>query len=252
MKQHTRNVPHSNSNSNNDNNQKIRIQNSGWYRVCEERVSGARACGGQLGSGDDFCWLFSATLRLASRNLYVSPQIKGSMFIAGVDTRQTAVAINTPVLLFLPKMLDGAVVLIVGSTTGLDFIILQLISTYCRVYVLGHQEETPAFERAKSRISCAHLHYLANDASSSDSESDADDNAHMNDMIAEFLRLESRLDLVIFSSVDNEEKVYLSLFAGSKLFTENLTVVSTSSLSTRSCRLSCQLPTATEAQTSLS
>ncbi|KAK9433163.1 hypothetical protein V1505DRAFT_186866 [Lipomyces doorenjongii] len=76
-------------------------------------------------------------------------------------------------------LLEDAVILIVGSTIGLDFIFLQFISSHCRVYVYGRPNESASFQRAKSRIRDINLKLLCR---------------------------ESRLDLVIFSSADNEEQ----------------------------------------------
>ncbi|KAK9467486.1 hypothetical protein V1512DRAFT_261299 [Lipomyces arxii] len=101
-------------------------------------------------------------------------------------------------------LLDEAIVLIAGSTAGLDFILLQLISSRCRVYIFGRPSQSQAFQRAKSRIHNAQLFYLGED-DSSESDSDDDDDNIENDM-QQFLQREDRLDLVIFSSADNEEK----------------------------------------------
>ncbi|KAK7207871.1 hypothetical protein BZA70DRAFT_272402 [Myxozyma melibiosi] len=104
-------------------------------------------------------------------------------------------------------LLDGAVVLVVGPTTGLDFILLQLISTHCRVYITGPAERSVSFVRAASRIRDAQLRYLSpEDSSASDSESEDEDGSRLYETLSEFLRLESRLDLVIFSTVDNVDK----------------------------------------------
>ncbi|KAK9374682.1 uncharacterized protein V1513DRAFT_431591 [Lipomyces chichibuensis] len=96
---------------------------------------------------------------------------------------------------------EDAVILIVGSTVGLDFIFLQFISSHCRVYVYGRPNESASFQRAKSRIRDINLIYLAGNSDSSDK-----DNAHVEDVMQKLLCRESRLDLVIFNSADNEEQ----------------------------------------------
>ncbi|KAK9494909.1 hypothetical protein V1508DRAFT_262594 [Lipomyces doorenjongii] len=102
-------------------------------------------------------------------------------------------------------LLEDAVILIVGSTIGLDFIFLQFVSSHCRVYVYGRPNESASFQRAKSRIRDINLVYLADNDESSNCGSDKD-NAHIEDVMQKLLCRESRLDLVIFSSADNEEQ----------------------------------------------
>ncbi|KAK9463580.1 uncharacterized protein V1516DRAFT_683126 [Lipomyces oligophaga] len=105
-------------------------------------------------------------------------------------------------------LLHGSVVLVVGSTVDLDFIILQLISSYCRVYVAGAPSESPSFVRQKSRIHDVQLHYLLPAATSSSPSSygDVPDPEVLETAIHDFLARESRLDLVIFSSAANEAR----------------------------------------------
>ncbi|KAK9487960.1 hypothetical protein V1527DRAFT_458967 [Lipomyces starkeyi] len=103
-------------------------------------------------------------------------------------------------------LLEDAVILIVGSTVGLDFIFLQFIRSHCRVYIYGRPNESASFQRAKSRIRHINLVYLADNNESSNCGSDKD-NGHIEDVMQKLLCRESRLDLVIFSSADNEEQV---------------------------------------------
>ncbi|KAK9265243.1 hypothetical protein V1519DRAFT_427128 [Lipomyces tetrasporus] len=102
-------------------------------------------------------------------------------------------------------LLEGAVVLVVGSTVDLDFIILQLISSRCRVYVSGRPHESASFQRAKSRIHDVNLVYLTEDNESYDSDGDENE-LDIEDIMREFVRRESRLDLIILSSANDEEK----------------------------------------------
>ncbi|KAK9320416.1 hypothetical protein V1517DRAFT_329370 [Lipomyces orientalis] len=102
-------------------------------------------------------------------------------------------------------LLEGAVVLIVGSTADLDFIILQLISSRCRVYISGRSHESASFQRAKSRLHDVNLVYLTEDSESYNSDSDENER-DIEDIMHEFVRRESRLDLIILSSASNEEK----------------------------------------------
>ncbi|KAK9362472.1 hypothetical protein V1504DRAFT_431817 [Lipomyces starkeyi] len=102
-------------------------------------------------------------------------------------------------------LLEDAVILIVGSTVGLDFIFLQFIRSHCRVYIYGRPNESASFQRAKSRIRDINLVYLADNNESSNCGSDKD-NGHIEDVLQKLLCRESRLDLVIFSSADNEEQ----------------------------------------------
>ncbi|KAK9242164.1 hypothetical protein V1506DRAFT_548403 [Lipomyces tetrasporus] len=104
-------------------------------------------------------------------------------------------------------LLEGAVVLVVGSTVDLDFIILQLISSRCRVYVSGRPHESASFQRAKSRIHDVNLVYLTEDNESYDSDGDENE-LDIEDIMREFVRRESRLDLIILSSANDEEKVH--------------------------------------------
>ncbi|KAK9450387.1 uncharacterized protein V1518DRAFT_413730 [Limtongia smithiae] len=99
-------------------------------------------------------------------------------------------------------VLRGAVVLIVGSTEGLDFILLQLISSYCRVYVIGTPQESPAFRRAKTRMHDFELVYLGGSIEEGVEAKSFD----IAQQMEEFTRRESRLDLLIFSSADDEER----------------------------------------------
>ncbi|KAK9325817.1 hypothetical protein V1517DRAFT_304966 [Lipomyces orientalis] len=104
-------------------------------------------------------------------------------------------------------LLEGAVVLIVGSTADLDFLILQLISSRCRVYISGLSHESASFQRAKSRLHDVNLVYLTEDSESYNSDSDENER-DIEDIMHEFVRRESRLDLIILSSASNEEKVH--------------------------------------------
>ncbi|KAK9478679.1 hypothetical protein V1514DRAFT_330726 [Lipomyces japonicus] len=102
-------------------------------------------------------------------------------------------------------MLEGAVVLIVGDALALDFLILQLLSSHCTVYVTARQHETASFQRAKTRIPSASLHYLFDSDDENDHEDEEEDGQEF-ERIRRFADRESRLDLVIFSSVNDEEQ----------------------------------------------